>query len=286
MNKELIIHIGTHKTASTSIQKYLIDNATALLADNIDYLPQLTTWSAHHSLGWVFGDRDDAIKKYCANDSNKDIIHVFANAVNKSKADKIVISSETLFRVKNCKKLERFKELLNKEITVKVIVYLRKQSKFLKSWYSELTTATYAKRSASFYSYFKNPQYELDYLEQLNKWANVFGKTSIQPYDFNDISVSSNITKHFFSRNLPHYKGEIINHNKRSSLPLELIEVIRLMNKHQIPDEDRLQIINLLQKYASNEKSTIHFSDFLSEIDAKYHTTNIELAREYGIKFK
>jgi hypothetical protein len=54
MKKTVFVHIGTHKTATSSIQNFLNKNRCFLIHDNINY-PCFQHCAACHPLAWYLG---------------------------------------------------------------------------------------------------------------------------------------------------------------------------------------------------------------------------------------
>ena len=54
---KLIIHIGTHKTASTTFQR-LCTNSREVLIENGLVFPQYSTWNQHSFAAWMSQKRD------------------------------------------------------------------------------------------------------------------------------------------------------------------------------------------------------------------------------------
>ena len=128
---EIIIHIGRHKTGTTSIQHFLALNQDLLLDRYGIYYPEIgrdPLMKYHHPL---FRDWAENKKKLDLQLINE----VIENAKRKS-ASRIILSSEILSRDSITEtKWIQLKEAFNEKITI--IVYLRRQDKYLESMYAE-----------------------------------------------------------------------------------------------------------------------------------------------------
>jgi hypothetical protein len=141
--KTIYIHIGTFKTGSTSIQRFLKENRAALESRRV-YVPT-TQLLAHHPLplslikkysdwraGWreFEGDPDDVWDK-------------FLDEVSKTECETILVSSESFCDLvnENCRESSNvFGEYLKnklQEYDVKIICYLRSIEPYIKSIYQE-----------------------------------------------------------------------------------------------------------------------------------------------------
>ena len=128
---ETIIHIGRHKTGTTSIQHFLALNEDLFLNRYGIYYPEIgrdPLMKYHHPL---FRDWAENKKKLDLQLINE----VIENAKRKS-ASRILLSSEILSRDSITEtKWIQLKEAFNEKITI--IVYLRRQDKYLESMYAE-----------------------------------------------------------------------------------------------------------------------------------------------------
>lgn len=171
MEKELIYHIGTFKTGSTSLQTFLANNREELLKAGIFYpeclyeegRPEYTNGNAY-PLNDPEMDSDnykhgiENLKKYF------------------SEYDKILISSEDFWSSNT--KQERLRELKELGVIVKIIVYLRRQDDYLDSLCNQLI-----KTGLLSFEKGQSHIYELglytDYYKELTDIKNVIGKENI-----------------------------------------------------------------------------------------------------------
>src|SRR4051812_39966074 len=88
MKRPCYIHIGPHKTGTSSIQWFLKHNRDELLKNDY-FVPESGAHGAHHAI----------VRKLCGDTlrSNQDrVLDKFAAALGSVSADKVVISSEAL----------------------------------------------------------------------------------------------------------------------------------------------------------------------------------------------
>ena len=146
--KKALIHIGTEKTGTTSIQDFLHINRQALIQHGVAYLksPGLTN---HRKLP-IFCMRDDRVDDYVIELGivNKEARMRWKREFKKelhdeldclsSKISSVIISSEH-FHSRLCYESEvrALKEMLQKHFSeIRIIVYLRRQDKLAVSSYS------------------------------------------------------------------------------------------------------------------------------------------------------
>jgi len=286
MKKKLLIHIGTHKTGSTAIQKVLFSNSTLLLENDIDYLPADCIWSTgHHALGWYMKDSLGPVKEYYKNEEGLDALDSYIKSILNSPASTVILSSETLFTTTNYGSLTKFKKALEDKFDIEVIIYLRHQSGFLFSWYSELVTASYGKTTSQFNSFIKNPQYPADYISVLDKWSDIFGEKHINVHSYEHESVDSNLIKNFFQRWFPKFevtKLTMDNGYSHVSLAPEAIEELRSFNTHKHDEKERGRKIQELRKIKSHCMSP-EIINTREAIYKKYFNSNELILDKYKI---
>lgn len=141
--KTIYIHIGTFKTGSTSIQRFLKENRAALESRGV-YVPT-TQLLAHHPLPlsliknysrWRAGWRE-------FEGGPDDVWDKFLDEVSKTECETILISSESFCDLvnENCRESSKvFGEYLKNKLQqydVKIICYLRSIEPYIKSIYQE-----------------------------------------------------------------------------------------------------------------------------------------------------
>jgi hypothetical protein len=168
----VVIHLGTHKAASTSIQLYLARNRAALLGHGICYpnAPPPTPF-AHHALAWRY------IRKYSrATDrsGNYSLQQAF-DEFNNSACHTLLLSSEDFM---NCSAYdgfmpEFFGTLRQVFQRVVVIAYVRDRAAFFAASYNQWVKALVY--SGDFQSYLdrvlQGNQAQMHYTRSLTTWA-------------------------------------------------------------------------------------------------------------------
>jgi hypothetical protein len=133
--RKLYIHIGTVKTGTTALQRFLNSNRTVLQKKGITYPQNKTDHFAHHRLSWALRTTTghpvsspyldlgtpEQEWEYLA-----DQLHDFQN----------VISSEHFIR-HSYEKILEFKSLTD-NYRPKIIVYWRRRDNLEDSWYNQL----------------------------------------------------------------------------------------------------------------------------------------------------
>ena len=190
--RRCVIHIGTEKTGTSSIQKFLADSRESLRADGVVYpkcagLRGGSQWefvAYAHSRPWAmdFGKRlritaegaHDIFRKSFF----EELLEEFNAVVNK---DLLIISSEHFHScLGEVVEIERLKILLEPWCSeIRILMYLRRQDRLAVSYYSTKLKGGDANpvlfpnlKAVEALRYF-------DYLDLYKKWALVFGSANI-----------------------------------------------------------------------------------------------------------
>ena len=187
MNKgrKLIIHIGSHKTGTTSIQKFMLDNKN-LLEDNgwsLFSKNRAVNNRVHYSEGsinsWI--DFSGKHESFCGRLSEK-----ILSELSKTQGN-IIISSEELSWCMTRESIENIKKIMSNIFSdISIIVYFRRQDEQLLSHYQqgfrfkESTAAKFYGRELTplpeHKPYFDN---YLNYARKLELWRSVFGEENV-----------------------------------------------------------------------------------------------------------
>lgn len=189
--KRAILHVGTHKTGTTSIQSFLIKNAAMLERHGVyvpssakDDLGDGTQTPGHQRIPWELIEGDDSA-----------LVELLDECA-RSDASRVVISSEELELLHDRPQLlDRLRErLVDAGYDVTAIVYFREQAGYLESMYSEMMKRVRFMRFSKFLegalhdgAVAVHPHYPvtLRYAAFLANWTRIFGAGTIvaRPYD-------------------------------------------------------------------------------------------------------
>ncbi len=139
MNK-VYIHIGLPKTATSSIQSFLYDNAPFLDQHGYHYIQTGLNHSlkCHHDMIWKLGLHKGP--SYVEKDIEKykdEIIENLSAEVANTEGKDLILSSELLTFVHDFKRLRPLLDIF-KNKKIKFILNLRRQDKFLESLYQQV----------------------------------------------------------------------------------------------------------------------------------------------------
>jgi len=178
-NKTIYIHIGPHKTGTTTIQHALFSNEDRLLQAGI-LCPKsgrsFPSSAAIHNLGFesLSYKRKFDPKYGTWKDLRKEIDH-------SEGIQKVILSSEVL-SVLDLNKIKYIKKIL-KNYNFKIVAYLRRQDEAIQStWVEHVRNAGQKPIIDSFYDWLEKFNYSFgntDYLNIVSKWERVFSKENI-----------------------------------------------------------------------------------------------------------
>ena len=190
---DAIVHIGTAKTGTTTLQSALLAAADRLAPRGVAYLPSPGAINARELAAASVGDDgfDDhldavgATSPAARNRFRHDVEQRFARQVAEVDADThtVVISSEHLHsRLVQSTMVERFRSLISPYVgEVRIVCYLRPQTDLVASFHSTHVrnggTDTFAETNAKMLS--PDSPYT-NYERLLDAWASAFGESAIE----------------------------------------------------------------------------------------------------------
>lgn len=256
--KEIILHIGPHKTASTYIQNQLHDNKDILADCGLTYPATFYEDHGHHILA-----RSIYRKTY------DDNFHSQLNELN-ALEDTVILSSEDFDKL-SINDIRTSKIMLH-EVPARIVYYFRSPSDRLISLWQEKIKFGYDEDLYSFmFTHQQNPVISryINSCLTLDDWANVFGMENIYIIDY-AWSISQNCLANsiFGALDLP---CVLLEHGKNtnSMLNLKEVELLRAINtialKHEIHRGPKLR--NLFYKHLKTYKN--EYDDLINKITVK-----------------
>lgn len=168
---KLIIHIGSQKTGSTSIQTFLTQQSAKMDEAGLSYIKAGRGPAAHNKLAFKRDTEQFPVLM-------KRLVAEVEAAPDKTH----VISAEMLFTTRMA---ASFAEFIPDDLRgdTKVIAYIRRQDKFLEAMYKQVVKTGRFKGTAQHYA--KKRESALMYSKVLDAWANGFGAKNVlvQPYE-------------------------------------------------------------------------------------------------------
>lgn len=175
-SKTLYLHVGAHKTGSTSLQHALGTNDDRLRQHGILFPKAARVHYAHRRL--VFGLRGKGHPVVGDAPDPKQELDAILAEIEASGASKVIVTCESMFGLD--KKSIRFLAEGFKNFDTKVVVYIRRQDNMLLSIYNQRVKTARNQFHVSFEDVLKDPRrYVDDYRRNLDRWAAVFGEENI-----------------------------------------------------------------------------------------------------------
>lgn len=278
------IHIGTHKTGTTSIQRVLMECQNRLRSLDVLFPVTGKAMGSVHQLAWCYLDNNPEWYPVSSL-SASDLYTQLRDEINESACSKVILSSEDFSFIDINSKdevhaLHRLKDSLA-EYNVKVIVYLRPQSDYLTAFYNQVHKA-YDSRfpDKSVKGLEKSLQGVLNYDQLLSRWASVFGNENIIVRPFNERKAEGDLVQDFLKvcgvslQNIP-----VIKTNE--SLDPELLAFRRMINDYPSSDVSKVALEHLLSAISQNKPAPIFSSDEALALMERYEEGNQKVAELY-----
>lgn len=257
---KLVLHIGTHKTATTTIQATLARNRKNLRKAGIWYpaysevFPGMSDHNAHLDIakGLMSDSRrftPERVARFF------EVLHKKATAVND--VDTVIISSEPFYRGlagnegSYWEKRERYVHDVRSVIPfddAQVMVVLRRQDDYLESLYNEHVKVT--RYSKDIWSFFGDYRSRFEYKQQIQLWSTYF--PVIEVATFEDLVGSADVTRKFLDVAVDRRDVTLtgVTRNRNVSLPIDLVEFKRLLNATPLGRSELTAVVNGLQAVA------------------------------------
>lgn len=229
----ITLHIGSHKTGSTALQKFFYENTDHLISKKILYPRSWLNSYGHHELAQILRTPDSS-----------SIIDEFDSLSENKDYKNILISSENLEDL-NLGEVEKL-SFLKKSHTLEIVFFYREFcSSAYSVWQESIKHGSY-KTFTHFLSEFYKKPFANNYTnpsKTLDNYASVFGKSAIKIIDYGTIKCTptdnlkkNNITNTFMSLvyNIKSPNNEVPQINK--ALDTIDIEIIRALNWKAIQD--------------------------------------------------
>ena len=246
MKFKLVIHAGIPRTGSTSIQTFLSSNRKKLLKQGIHYpFPE----DVHHAkMAW-------SLKRNRM--TGGELSKLLLAEIEKADVPTLLLSAEAFSA---SRRLDWMDPVLE-HFDVVVHFYLRRQDDWLMSWYNQHIKWPFNAEMSilppkQFLARSLQESHWLNYAALTKKWATSIGPDNVRVSVFEkgqcDVvedfcrSHDINITNFRRDRN-------IVN----DSLPIQAIEIIRHVNRHDLTERQRRTLLIALRKAFSGKSKSV-----------------------------
>lgn len=235
--KRLILHIGSHKTATTHIQGTLACNAMALSRMSILYPEAGQIYDAHFKLGWTL----KAPQHQQTPLSDVPEWAALIKEIQASDAQMAIVSSEEFGTEVDPARLVPLTEYFD----VTIVSYLRSPDSYMQSFYNQFVKDLETRETRTINTYIaENNLGFLNTRRILEPWLNVFGAQAIKLRLFHQaVKAEGGIVRDFFSAigvgDLPELNTPAKEVLHKVSLPPDMLEYLRFANPWVQPDVSR-----------------------------------------------
>ena len=183
----LLIHIGMHKTGSTSLQRFFVRNRMILRIFRIDYPPSYNSEGRrlpkHNDLFHAISHEKDHGKAHPILGSSASRIAALARRASQHRIT--VLSAEGLSGESSLF-AEAFAPLKDK-FDVRIVCYLRRQDHWVQSFYKQMVQSREVKESRPFEAFIRatSTQNHLNYAQMLDWWSTCLGPAAIRVIIYN-----------------------------------------------------------------------------------------------------
>lgn len=275
-----IIHIGRHKTGTTSLQYFLHTNRSKLSQFGFFYPnEQIVDW-AHHPIARL---TESSAPRYPDHNDKRAQLNSVLEGIETIAEDRgqiILLSSEGF---QNCRP-EILKSVLGSS-NVKIVVYIREQYSYLITSYQQIVHGGLETRALESAISKYNPDYE----KFLSSWAKVFGPNAITARIFDKSQLKSRDVVHDFLDVL-HLTNSIdefsfSSEDKNPSLGGVALELKRICNALLPGDFVRrksyfafMKLASLRKEYSIPPTPSNHFRQLVHE---KYKDSNAKVLERF-----
>jgi hypothetical protein len=241
-----ILHIGTEKTGTTLLQKWLYDNKEALSEQGIALTKSGGKPNNRKLCAYCQNSMDNYFKRHDIYDKEgrQSFFQGFEKefrseieSIEKSGNKHVIFTSEHFHsRLTEVSEIEKLKNLLSSMFDdFTVICYFREQSRVRTSLYSTFLKIGETKKIEEFQSEISEDDHYYNYRDFFTKWETVFGKNSLLPRLYEEEKlIQSDIRVDFLLSAIPDVDLSGLSFDidtENPSLSVEASVLFREMNK-------------------------------------------------------
>ena len=245
--KKIILHIGTNKTGTSSLQSFLAKNPTFLDRNGFIYPKFGQIYYGHHEIAYGLSNKTVYGFKLDPNAGQN-----FLNQINNLYKDRpnhtVILSSEAFYSRNEPSNIAKYLDGFN----VKIICYFREYISYISSWYQQHIS------DSNFYghinSFFDQVKEQTEYEGFASQWVNAFGANNFIAKSFDRTSLYKKDIIHDFFKILGIDKLSFDQklYSNNYSLSGNLLYIKKLLNQYltlEQADEIRDQIACLAEYY-------------------------------------
>ncbi|MBU0577413.1 sulfotransferase family protein [Patescibacteria group bacterium] len=291
--KKLYLHIGVHKTGSTSIQRFIRNNKEQLLKAGV-FIPLLEDEYRHDNYGNNHVNLAWEIRNNNQFDPKKATWKKFITDYQNSDCQKAVISTEALDGMKESEIVSLYR-LLRDHFDTTIICYLRRQDRLVNSEYCQAVKTGLRDFSFKVKLNLVHKIDQYNFKSLLDRWSDIFSRERVKPRIFEkEQFINGNLIDDFLDAcDIPpdiiedKEKNIIMNPAPNRTSILAALEANRILENSYKNDviENKEIIIRKVVDHFNKIKDNTHFFGFNNK-KAKnflnqYNESNSAVARKY-----
>lgn len=291
---KLILHIGAGKTGTSSIQKKLKDLQKDRVLNNFEYLGLF-----FERLNGFKVDRNEAAPQYFSKMKAEDIdglLEITKNALfyaydkyQGMGVDTLIWSNESLYGAVPF--FERLIPEIEGLFEIEVIVYLRRQDKWLYSAYEQwnIKHKTYDGEYKSFDVWFNSWMKQASNEKRLMGWEKLLGNNKFSVFAYDSIP---NVVSHFFNEIGVEYEEESVKERRNSNKPNAFLSLHELYSSVSLNKQLPVELNQLLKDIPTMDMDYDNATmDAMSAVNIpvdildKFESENRRVSERYAIPF-
>jgi hypothetical protein len=253
MQRKIYIHIGAHKTGTTSLQRILSANAPALAAEGILYPASCTFYHAQHRLSFAAKKAMDPRRRDIP-DLKTELSELIAE-IRASACPRVIVSSEEFFSAPAAAIAEIGAAL--GDFDVEIVAVIRRPDTLFCSLYNQKIKQLETGFRAHYRAFIDTPaklSADLDFAACLGRWDGVFGGDRIRLLLYEDAAQSFDLFMGHVGLasdggNFTRPDGPV-----NAAIPVKLLEFIRLTKHVAMSMEKRRVLVSM---------ATAHFASLV-----------------------
>jgi hypothetical protein len=239
MKKNIYIHIGWHKTGTTSVQDFLLKNRLELIGREKVYYPnEGMLICAHHTIAWAFQDKKTSPwgPVNIPVGGAEGLIESIKDSANAQGCETVIISSEEFCTFNSRQIIALYKALEKNDFEAKVVAYIRRQDQLIESAYNMEVKWWGSRLKKDFSEYLKERTQYINYTPVIEQWAEVFGVKNIIIRPFSQEKLEGSDVRIDFCKalNIDIQSLSIRAERVNDSLASQTLEFVRVMNNLDI----------------------------------------------------
>ncbi len=292
----LVLHIGTEKTGTTSIQHFMSQNRQALLGQGVLYPHIGQRKDAHFDLVNALHPLDNNGKymEFLApvNDTSLHLWDKLAQCIKAHPNKTIVLSAEHFSSRLREKALAFMRDFFKQQdIEPEIVIYLRPQADYIESSYSTEIKAGSPKVFPKVMEQYQSQPLRYDYKKLIDLWSEFFGKKALKLIPYEKSSIGDDIRLSFLGMlgvtdsSSFDFSQEKLN-EKWSNPMLEFARIANARMQH-IVGQERHDFMAFAQQLIDSElqpqRTRLMTQAQYDEVVAFYEESNRQLCDEYGL---